>query len=222
MFLEGKDYLSIWEVAHRWAGLDPDSTNPEDLPEDVRYYIHKMIEGYLGEELKLRSSDGYRVARDPLHILIWGVNAQLNFMWSCLNKGNFNKPKLLKLYVRRRELINLCKLEEIDPPSFWVKQREPETLIKANVNNRPKDEEADRLLCQAVACSLWEIDPNIHPAHMAKSKILQRFGHARHYTQDTIKKWIYEVDPRKDQRSAGRPAQTEYCIKLEMVSLHED
>lgn len=58
MFLEGKDYLSIWEVAHRWGGLDPDATDQENLPNDIRYYIHKMIEGYLGEELKLRRANG--------------------------------------------------------------------------------------------------------------------------------------------------------------------
>jgi hypothetical protein len=50
MFLEGKDYLSIWEVAHRWAGFDPEATNPNDLPEQVHYLIHKLIEGYLSED----------------------------------------------------------------------------------------------------------------------------------------------------------------------------
>jgi hypothetical protein len=91
MFLEGKDYLNIWEVAHRWAGLDPESTSANDLPEEVRYFIHKMIEGYLGDELKLRRANGYRAVRDEIYILFWEVNPFINFLWSCLTKGNFNK-----------------------------------------------------------------------------------------------------------------------------------
>lgn len=223
MFLEGKDYLSIWEVAHRWAGVDPDSTSQDNLPEDIRYYIHKMIEGYLGDELKLRKSNGLRVLRDPNYFLIWSINPSLNYMWSCLTENKFNKNKLSNLHVRRREVMNLCKLEEIEPPAFWVKQRPPEPVTKANVTNRPKEEETDRLLCQAVALTLWELDPNIHPAHMAKSKAVQRFGHGRFYKDlDTIKKWISEVDPLASQRNPGRPPKIKYEIPLEMDSMLED
>jgi hypothetical protein len=25
MFLEGKDYLNIWEIGHRWSGFDPEA-----------------------------------------------------------------------------------------------------------------------------------------------------------------------------------------------------
>ncbi|TNC96555.1 MAG: hypothetical protein FD121_1091 [Gallionellaceae bacterium] len=222
MFLEGKDYLSIWEVSHRWAGLDPDSTDPDNLPEEVRYFIHKMVEGYLGEELKLRKKDGYRVIRDPLHILIWSINFDLHYMWSCLTKNNFNKRKLSDLYVRRREVINLCKLEEIEPPTFWIKQRPPETTTKANVTNRPKEEEVDRLLCQAIAGSLWMLDPNIHPAHMVKSKAIQHFGQGRSYKDlNTIKRWLAEVDPIKN-RNPGRPPVVTYKIDLEMDPRLED
>lgn len=220
MFLEGKDYLSIWEVAHRWAEFDPDSTDPNNLPEEIRYFIHKMIEGYLGEELKLRKSNGYRAVRDPLTFLIWNLNPYLNYLWSCLNEDDFNKRKLSGFYVRRREILNLCKLEEIDPPAFWVKQRQPETITKANVTNRPKDEETDRILCQAIAATLWTIDPNIHPTHLAKSKVIQRFGQGRSYKDlNTIKKWIAEVDPLKNQRKPGRPPDISYKIELEIDSL---
>lgn len=223
MFLEGKDYLSIWEVAHRWAGFDPESSDPTNLPEDVRYYIHKMIEGYLSEELKLRSSNGYRVPRDPNQIFIFFLlNPFFNYMWSCLNEDNFDKAKLSNLYVRRREVLSICKAEELDPPVFWVKQRQPEITTKANVTNRPKEEETDRLLCQAIAATLWSLDPNIHPAHMARSKVVQRYGQGRSYKDlNTVKRWIAELDPIKN-RTPGRPPDIAYKINLEMDPLLED
>lgn len=223
MFLEGKDYLNIWEVSHRWAGFDPESTDPNNLPEDVRYYIHKIIEGYLSEELKLRKDNGLRVLRDPLLLFIWSMNTHLNYMWSCLTNDDFNKSKLSKLYVRRREVMRLCQSEEIDPPTFWVKQRQPEITVKANITNRPKEEETDRLLCQAIAATLWTLDPNIHPAHMAKSKVIQRYGQGRSYKDlNTIKKWIAEVDPLKNQRNSGRPPDIQYKIDLEIDPLLEE
>ena len=138
-----------------------------------------MIEGYLGEELKLRDSKGYRVIRDPFFILFWSINSDFKYLRLCLLKDNFNKQKLSNLFVRRREVIELCKLEEIEPPVFWVKHRQPDSTVKANVTNRPKEEETDRLLCQAIASALWMLDPNIHPSHMAESKAIQLYGQGR-------------------------------------------
>ncbi len=152
MFLEGKDYLSIWEVAHRWADFDPDATDPQDLPEQVRYFIHKLIEGYLGGEIILRRSSGYRLPRDPARIfLFWNINIWQKELWKCLTEEVFNKAKLSNIFVRRSELLKLCAQEDVEPPAFWVKERIADTpAIKPNINNRPKEEETDRLLCQAI------------------------------------------------------------------------
>lgn len=220
MFLLEKDYLSIWEVAHRWAGFDPNATDPDNLPEQVRYLIHKLIEGYLSEDLKLRRSNGKRVPREPLFFLLFDLNIWLHQLWDCLTKDKFDRKKLSNFFVRRSELLKLCEKEEVDPPSFWLKKPLPDIpQQKANINNRPKDEETDRLLSQAVALTMWELDPNIHPAHMAKSKVVQRFGHGRFYKDpDTVKRWISEVDPLAAQRPTGRPPKIEYKIPLEMDS----
>lgn len=223
MFLEGKDYLSIWEVAHRWAQFDPDATSPEELPEQVRYFIQKIVEGYFAGDLKLRRKNGYAVPREPMYLFFFNFNVWLRQLWRCLTKDEFNKNNLSSIFVRRSELLKLCAKEDVEPPSFWVKQRQPETTTKANITNRPKEEETDRLLCQAIAATLWSLDPNIHPAHMAKSKVIQRYGQGRSYKDlNTIKKWIAEVDPLKNQRNSGRPPDVKYKIDLEIDLLLED
>ena len=223
MFLEGKDYLSIWEVAHRWAQFDPDSTIPGNLPEQVRYFIHKIVEGHFSRDLKLRRKNGYVVPREPMYFFFFNMNMWFRQLWECLSKDEFDKEKLSSMFVRRSELLTLCLKEDIAPPSFWVKQRLPDAAPRSNVNNRPKEEETDRLLCQAIAASLWELDPNIHPTHMAKSKVIQRYGQGRSYKDlNTIKKWIAEVDPLKSQRKSGRPPDISYKIDLEIDSLLED
>lgn len=223
MFLEGKDYLSVWEIAHRWAQFDPDATNHEELPEQVRYFTQKIAEGYFGGDLKLRRKNGYFAPREPMYLLLFNVNVWHKQLWRCLTKDEFNKKNLTALFVRRTELLKFCTKEELEQPSFWIKQRQPDAAPKPNVNNRPKEEETDRLLCQAIAGTLWSLDPNIHPAHMAKSKAIQRFGQGRSYKDlNTIKRWIAEVDPLKNQRNSGRPPDVTYKIELEIDPLLED
>lgn len=217
MFLKGKDYLSIWEIAHRWAGVDPESTNENDLPEQVQYLIHKMVEGYWTQQLRLRRSAGYIIPRENIWLLIININFWRKALERCLFDDEFKKSKLNNYYVKRSELMRLCEKEELDPPEFW-KRNKPELLQiqKPTINHRPKDEMTDRLVCQAIAKTYWDIDPQIHPAHMAKARAIILYANGRHYKDDnTIKAWIAEVDPLKNQRKIGRPKDVEYLIDLE-------
>lgn len=222
MFLEGKDYLSIWEIGHRWAGFDPDATDPNDLPEQVRYLIHKLIEGYLSDDLKLRRASGYRIPRENQLFFIWNLNFWLNQLWRCLTKNVFDKNRLSGCFVRRSELLKMCVKEDVDPPAFWIKQRAESPVAKSTINNRPKDEETDRLVCQAIARTYWSIDPQIHPAHMARAKAIHLYGNGKQYKDpETVRNWISEVDPQKDQRKSGRPASVPYLIDLETGALSQ-
>lgn len=217
MFLKGKDYLSIWDIAHRWAGIAPDSTDEENLPDEVQYLIHKMVEGYWNNSLRIRRSSGYVVPRERLWILIFNINIWQKALERCLFDNEFKKAKLDNYYVKRTELIRLCEKEEIEPPEFW-KRNKPELLQspKLTINHRPKDEITDRLVCQAIAKTYWDIDPQIHPAHMAKARAIILYANGRHYKdENTIKSWIVEVDPLKDQRKIGRPKDVNYLIDLE-------
>lgn len=51
------NYLSIWEVAHRWHGVDPNKTDPSDLPMIVQDTIRHLSEAVLNGELRLYLSD---------------------------------------------------------------------------------------------------------------------------------------------------------------------
>lgn len=74
-----------------------------------------------------------------------------------------------------------------------------------------------RISCKAIASTIWELDPAIHPNHIARSKILQRIGNGAQYDISTITDWIAELDPQKDYRKPGRPPKENYSIKFEMV-----
>lgn len=135
----------------------------------------------------------------------------------CLFDDEIDRSVLDDTYVRRTELLTLCEKEDLEPPECWVpKKRDLPSNSKASVSHRPKDEVIDRLVCQAIAKTYWDIDPQIHPAHMAKARAIKLYANGKHYKdENTIKGWIAEVDPLKDQRKIGRPKETAYLIDLE-------
>lgn len=225
MFLESKDFLTIWDIAHRWAGYDADATEPQSLPEDAKYWIHKVVFGYFSKDLVLRRKNGKRVLDEDIYLLlVFNVTPWRSRLWECLTRDVFDKDFLNSLYVMRSQIITWCAKEHIDPPAFWTALRpEAEPAGKPTINNRRKDEEIDRLVCQAIARSYWDIDPQIHPAHMAKAKAIRLYGNGKQYKDpDTVKGWILEVDPLKDQRKIGRPPEIPYLIDLETGGLRKD
>ena len=68
MFLESKDFLTVWDIAHRWAGYDADATDPKKPPEEVSYWIHKLNLGYVSKDLIFRRKNGYRVPEDAAFV----------------------------------------------------------------------------------------------------------------------------------------------------------
>lgn len=65
------NYLSIWEVAHRWHGVDPNKTSPSDLPINVqdtlRYLCHAVLNGELTLYFPdvIKPADGYQAQIRP-------------------------------------------------------------------------------------------------------------------------------------------------------------
>lgn len=227
MYLEGEDFQTVWQLAHNWTNADPDTSDPSALPPELMQAIHRllsaiMIRGIVActKKISVLDNDSIRIAIlddesigtvifDSIHCV------KIN---RCLRKNRFDKGYLNSIYVKRSEVLDWCDKERIAPPALWATENSSaeQATSKTTPKNRPKHEDTDRLLCQAVALTLWALDPNIHPAHMARSKILRRIGNGRHYNQDTIKKWVGEIDALKDQRGFGRPPDIPYKIDLEI------
>jgi hypothetical protein len=226
LFLIGKDYLSIWEVSHRWLDIDPNSTDESDLPEELQYLIQKIVEGYWNSHLRLRRKNGRRIPRESLMIFFWNFNFWQKALERCLFDNEYKKSNLDNFLVNRSELFRLCENEDLDPPEFWKRKKTSDIEdARPIVTHRPKNEAHDRLVCQAIARTYWDIDPQIHPAHMAKSRAIMLYANGKIYKdENTIKNWIAEVDPLKNQRKIGRPKDVDYLIDLEngVLSINKD
>lgn len=219
-FLLCDDYASIWDAAFRWCNLEAPSDTPLHIPENVKQTIYRIVLAIFKEELSARRPDGGRIPVDAFNLII-DVNPWSSFFWRCLQKSKFDQAYFSKLFVTRSEVLTWCDAVQISPPPFWAKAASKDSpLKKLSLENRLRNDEVDRLACQAIARIYWEIDPNIHPSHLASSRAIKLYGNGKLYAAETtVRGWISEVDPVQDRKS-GRPKNLTYRINLETGGLN--
>lgn len=210
------DFKTLWEIAFRWEGLEPPKHDFPELPEAVTENIYRISWAFFRRKFPLRKESGRRVldGEDLLDEFLF--NRSRNKLIRCLQRKIYPQKFLDGLYILRADLMKWCAEEFIEPPGFWI-EKPYKPLV-----GRHKNQEQDKQLCQAIARCYWDLDPNIHPAHMARCKAIRIYGNGGHYEEDTVKGWIVEYDPQRDQRKPGRPPAADYLIDLENGCLSEE
>jgi len=213
MYLDSSDYKTIWKLAHNMAGMDQETSDSQTLSPDLIQAIQRLVVAIRNQRISVRTENGVILGKNTIY------NALTNYrhdkkLERCLKRNEFDQNYLDSLYVAHGEVIGWCKAEYLPLPACW--SLEDSVDDKETKNYRPIEETENRIRCQAIASALWELDPAIHPQQIVKSKILRRFGNGRLYNEDTIKNWIAEVDPQKDQRKTGRPPNVKYKIDLKI------
>lgn len=60
-------------------------------------------------------------------------------------------------------------------------------------------------MCQAIAKTLWDIDPNLSIKDIRENKAIQQYGDGKLFDMETtLHRWISEVDPREVRRGRKR------------------
>lgn len=223
--LHPNDFRSVWELSHLWVGSDPNQTDSEHLPDEVVDKLQKLIWGHLGGRLPLRKSAWWRVPNEDIYFVFFNLNRVRVRLRKMIAENMFVKNELEKLFIKRSHFIKWCQEEYVMPPKFWA----PAPSISEVVTNpsqalgKHRNEEVDRQLCQAIARTLWDFDPQIHPAHMVKHKAIQKYGNAAIYKDpETIRNWIAEVDPLRKERKTGRPPDVRYLLDMENGGFRKD
>lgn len=211
-----QDFLSIWALANAWAEEEPITSSADEIPLEVKRYIGKLILAYFRKELSLRTKDGFRIIGHGTFEKLFDIDKGFEQLWKCLTQA----PDIAFLdgvYVMRSEVIRWCEAEFIEPPRLWKPVTDNDETPKKKPAGRHYTEEIDKNRCQAIAMAYWDIDPSIHPAHMAKSYAIRKFGNGEMYKDaDTVKKWITELDPQAKDRNSGRPPTAPYKIDLKL------
>ncbi len=229
--LDSEEFKSIWDIAFFWEGLQPPQDDPSHLPDGVVRKIEKLIWAFRECQLTLRDPSGQAVYDEKEHLFeIVFLNRTRKLLKKCYKLKSYPKAALDNKFIKRVDLLKWCTEDFTNLPEFWVNgnlKSPSETSQTKQPIGRHINQELDKQLCQSIAQTLWDIDPNIHPAHMAKSWAIVKYGNGRQYKRkdgdyETIKKWIKEVDPKRGQRGDGCPPNISYLIDLESGRLAED
>jgi hypothetical protein len=221
VFLEGIEYETIWKVAHKWADVDPDKSNPDALDEFVKARIQLIARAVIKGELSLRNANNV-----PMQDSYWMINMIVEYwvFWplrDCYFHNKFDKKILDSHYISRSELFRWCEANYLSFPPFWLDDNSMSKIPDALKDKPASKRDKDKAACRALANLLWHIDPHIAPAHMVESGIFQSLGDVGEYKDDkTIKGWIADLDPLKEKRS-HRPRAIEYKIDLKSGGLNE-
>lgn len=137
-----------------------------------------------------------------------------------LSKENKSIPYQVELVPTEEEACyGLRPYIEIHPSEFYSKMTDEKLVFLDDFSERRDSKEAahkekrlrpsqeDKIACQAIAGTLWKVDPNLTIKDMAEHEYI--IPYVRKYTEKTIREvWLSEVDPRSNEQKVGRPKKT--------------
>jgi hypothetical protein len=218
------DHLSIWEVAHRWANLDPDHSDPKQLPIAVKDAFRRIAKAVQLEHIPLCNEVGIQ-GRNYIYSRSTGKRIESEECFSalddCLHRRRFDRDLLSLIYLPQWEFGAWLCGERMPLPDFWF----PEEWCKQNaarlglpeeqdaeINDQPKvqknpiNAQVDKQLCQAIARTLWDQTPNMTIAAVCRHKAVLQYGNGSLYKgKDTLRNWLREVAPEAVRGRRGRP-----------------
>ena len=218
MILKGIENETIWRVAHKWDNQDPDNSNPETLTPFVKDRLMRLAQAANRQKIGLYKSNNLPVLDGNFiinMIMDWKIFWQIrNTYWH----QKFDKDVLDSLYVSRGQILRWCKNEFLAEPKFWIENNSLQESIKDSPASK---REKGIIAWRSYAELLWLIDPRIHPKHIAESDALRTLDNVKDYSPETVRDWIVDLDPKKNERKTGAPKKIEYYINLKTGVVNE-
>lgn len=122
---------------------------------------------------------------------------------ACFHGQDYDRSLLTGRFVTHHALTEYCEKGGISFPVFWSTDLEPTT---PEIKRPTRKSQIDKLLVQAVARTLWDIDPDFNISQLTRHKAIQVYANGNLYKgKHTLRDWISEVDPREDGKKPGRP-----------------
>jgi len=192
------DFKNVWQLAHNWAGDDPNKTNTSEISAIWKGYRIFLDDSFFSE--------------------IFDFFHYLKFL-QCLRKNKFDKNHLSKLCVKRNEVINWCNdVVLLDPPSWRLQKKSSSTENLSdeddeNVNNGWYDKITERrrekVVCIELAKQLWVKHPGLSYKEMHEHPTMKQLGYSSTFSPKPFKNLVRSVASEPAQMSGQRPKSTE-------------
>ncbi len=221
------DNLSLWEIAHRWNNLEPDKIHWLGLPLELKDSFRLMMDAILNANLVSSLSmekwhpnsdsppDSYiRYYLDDINACIWG--------------RKFNSKLFKSIGIDRWQFKQWCEMYNIPLPEFWFPpgwkieadrffdddaegiDGEIDDLTNQDESNSDRESKLKanqkaKIACQQIAERLWKEQPDINITDMVKHDLVQKYGGANCYIDETVRSWIKDLAPSHIKGKRGRP-----------------
>lgn len=91
-----------------------------------------------------------------------------------------------------------------------IVNRNDNALLQNSVSPLEKEEilrtnQRIKIACQQMAGVIWKNEPNRTIISIVRDELVQKYGGARHYEEETVREWIKEVAPSEVRSRRGRP-----------------
>lgn len=212
------NYLSLWEVAHRWHNVDPNKTDSGDLPLTVQDTLRALCSALLNSGLNLYLLEAISATEEQSRynkneIIAIHVPELPPAIERCAFKREYDKPDLDTYCIFRHDLFEYSIHANTVFPAFWEDEKLitdmggvfVDALPKEQKPPRPNSSLFDQSLCQAIAKTLWDIHPNMTIEAMTKHPSILKYGNGALYKgKNTLRDWLSPVAP-EHVKKRGRP-----------------
>lgn len=220
--------LNAWEIAFRWAGLDPDRIwirLPLGARDNFRTLMHAILHGHLDcESLSLEKYYGDDRVEASLHIRYW-----LDDVHACIAGQEFDRKLLKHAYIDRSAFQEWCERRNVPLPEFWFpagwninykwldegamvedEQRPADSRTSSHLEKTDskglKPSQKACIASQQIASVLWKDEPTRTIASVCKDELILKFGGGRHYEEETVRSWVKAAAPPEVSQKRGRPS----------------
>lgn len=214
------DDLSVWDIAFRWAGHDPDKLwlrIPLSVRDNFRSIIREIHHGHLDcLSLDMSKYHGDNLEEAKFHIRYW-----LDAIYDCSSGKRYDKTLLKWAVIDRQSFQVWCERHKVPLPEFWFPQGwgieyewpddtpEEEKKPKAGENTEEKKIRLDenhrwQMACKQIAIMLWTRNPKLTIKEVASSTEVQELGGGKNRELETVQEWIKEFDPRDPSKKRGK------------------
>lgn len=210
-----QEFLSVWEIAHQWEGMDPAQTDQENVSPEIKRRISRVLQAYFRKELPLRKPDGYRLTGHHWLHTIFHIDNHHEKLSDDLGNDKVDMRLMDCLYVRRGEILQWCAREFIDPPPCWALPAvKPQTEL-------PVDEEGDDdkdgwyeqmtprrktfVAGLEIAKYLWKQDRTRTYKDVFEHPLMKQTGFASVFSLESFKKHAGPVAPDEIKKGGRRP-----------------
>ena len=95
-YLKGSDYQTVWQLAHGWVGKDSHTSDPNNLPQEVKEAIHRVLVAIRNKLISVRTTSHVILDSDSIWSILFDYSHHKKFT-ACLKDNRFDKPKFLCL-----------------------------------------------------------------------------------------------------------------------------